>query len=373
MQIEDIALVMVPALGAKGVVHLLECYGSAEEIFAQPIDSLIGQARLRENVARNIVSRGSFAAAEQEIRYCLRHDIKMVASTDPEYPQIMRETSDYPHVLYVRGSVGALSMRTITFVGTRNMTPYGERACNTLIGKLAERLPDLCVVSGLALGVDAAAHRAALASGVPTVAVVANALPDVTPVQHTALARDIIDHGGAVISELHSQTKQNGSYFISRNRIMATLGYGTVVVESAASGGSMATVEFADGYNRPVMAVPGRITDPFSAGTNRLIRNRKAQSVLSAEDIVRELMWDLELPSLPNVAAQSDEVLKSLLPAERSVLECFGNADTLTADELMERSGLSFGELSAHLMSMEVAGAVRRLPGNVFEKLIHTL
>lgn len=373
MQVEDIALTLVPSLGIKGTVHLLECFGSAERIFAQPLDTLVGQAQLREDVARSIVAKSSFAAAEREAAYCCRHNIKMVASTDPEYPQIMRETDDYPHVLYVCGNVGALSMRTISFVGTRRITPYGERACNMLVGGLAEQLPDLCIVSGLAYGVDAAAHRAALANGAATVAVVANALPGVTPVPHTDLARDIVDKGGAIITELHSQTKQNGSYFISRNRIMAALGYGTVVVESAASGGSLATAKFADGYNRSVMAVPGRITDSCSAGTNLLIRNRKAQAVLSAGDIISELMWDLDLPAADMASKQDTSLLESLLPAERAVLECFGNADTLSTAELADRTGLGIGELSAHLMSMEIAGAVRQLPGNIFEKLIDTL
>ena len=362
---------MVAGLGTRGVVHLLDCFGSAADIFAQPLDALVGVAQLREDAARNIVSKASFAAAEREIAYCRKHGIAAVASTDADYPQIMRETVDYPHVVYVCGSVGALSRRTITVVGTRRMTPYGERACNTLVQGLAERLPDICIVSGLAFGIDSAAHRAALVSGVPTVAVVANALPDVTPTAHTALARDILDHGGAVITELHSQTKQNGSYFISRNRIMAALGYGTVVVESDAGGGSLATAKFADDYNRPVMAVPGRISDRFSLGTNLLIRNRKAQAVLSAEDVVTELMWDLDLPSQSVAAVTDNAVAESLLPVERQILECFGNADTLSTAELMDRCGLNFGELSAHLMSMEISGAVRQLPGNIFEKLIH--
>ena len=360
---------MVKGLGVKGVVRLLECFGSASNIFAQSVDSLIGEAELREDVARNVASRSSFAAAERELKYCRKHGIRPVASTDSEYPQIMRETSDYPHVLYVNGSVEALSKRTITFVGTRRMTHYGERVCNELVRGLAERLPDLCVVSGLAYGIDAAIHRAALSNGVPTVAVIANALPDVTPTAHTALARDIVAHGGAIVTELHSQTHQNGSYYISRNRVMAAASYGTVVIESGASGGSLATAGFADGYNRAVMAVPGRITDLYSLGANILIRNRKAQPVLSAEDIISELMWDMDLPVETVIAAKTDDVAASLLPVERRILECFGNSDTASTSELSERSGMSFGELAAHLMSMEIAGAVRQLPGNIFERL----
>lgn len=369
MQIEDIAITFVPSLGVKGVVHLLETFGSAERVFAASADELVQRAQLRRDVAENLRSPLPFAAAEREIAYCARHGIKMTASTDPEYPRMLRETNDYPHVLYVLGSVEALSMRTITFVGTRRITPYGERACNMLIEGLAGRVPDLCIVSGLAYGVDAAAHRAAIARGVPTVAVVANPLPSVTPVPHTDLARDIVAHGGAIVSELPSSTKQNGSLFISRNRIMAALGHGTVVVESAAGGGSLATAKFADGYDRSVMAVPGRITDTCSQGTNMLIRNRKAQAVLSADDIAAELMWELELPRATREERDA-AVASALLPVERRLLECFGSGDTATASELADRSGMGIGELSAHMMSLELSGAVRMLPGNVYEKLI---
>ena len=373
MQIEDIALTMVRGLGVKGIVHLLECFGSAAEVFAQSAESLAVGAELRDDIVRNILSRSSFAEAERELQYCRRNDIRPVASTDHEYPQIMRETDDYPHVIYVRGSTEALSKRTITFVGTRQMTPYGERVCNTLIGGLAERLPDLCIVSGLAYGIDGASHRAAILNGIPTVAVIANALPDVSPTAHTQLARDIISRGGAIVTELNSQSRQKGNFYISRNRIMAALGYGTVVVESNASGGSLATAKFADGYNRSVMAVPGRISDTFSTGCNLLIRNRKAQAVISAEDIITELMWDMDLPADIRSATGGSDILEQLLPVERRILECFGTSDTLSSAELSDRTGMNIGELSAHLMSMEISGAVRQLPGNIFEKLINEL
>lgn len=366
MGIADIALTMTPALGVRGTVHLLDIFGSAERIFSASVGELTERGRLREDVARNIASRTAFPAAERELEYCRRHAITPVASTDPEYPQIMRETDDYPHVIYVCGSVGALGMRCVTFVGTRRMTSYGERACSMLISEMAELVPDLCIVSGMAYGIDGAAHRAALQAHIPTVGVLANVLPAVNPVHHAPLGRDIIEHGGALLSELPSTTKMNGAYYISRNRIMAALGYGTVVVESAAGGGSLATARFADGYNRSVMAVPGKITDKSSAGTNMLIRNRKAQLVTSGEDIIRELMWDM---NLPQPERREIEAAASLLPAEKTLLDCFGDESTLSAEVLAERCGMNIGEMLALLMSMEIEGRIRQLPGNIYEKL----
>lgn len=293
MTIEDIALQMTPGIGVKGAVHLLGVFGSARDIFAAAPDELAGEAGLREEIAREIVRRRGFAAAEKELEHCRRNGIAAIASTDPEYPPLLREIPDYPHVLYIKGDTAALSARCLSMVGTRNATPYGQTMCNRLVEGLAAQVPGLCIVSGLAFGIDVAAHRAALAAGVPTVAVLANPLPEVTPAQHTAVARDILDHGGALVTELHSQTRQNGTAYIARNRIIAGLSAGCIVVESPDSGGSLVTAHCADDYDRSVMAVPGRATDRMSAGTNHLIRNRKAQLVLTADDIVRELMWDL--------------------------------------------------------------------------------
>lgn len=367
MKIEDLALVMTRGLGTKGVVHLLEVFGDAESVFRSSARDLVERAELREDVARAIVERSGWRAAEREMTYCLRHSIEAVASTDAEYPTQLREIVDYPHIIYVRGDVGALSHRCISFVGTRRMTPYGERACSELIAGLASRVPDLCIVSGLAFGIDSAAHRAALLNKVPTVAVVANPLPEVSPTQHTALAEDIIANGGAIVSELPSSTPPKGCYYISRNRIIAALGYGTVVVESHSGGGALTTAQFADDYNRSVMALPGRMFDSAAAGTNHLIRSRRAQLVASAEDIINELMWDLSLPEKP--VMKVDTTL-DLTPDEKGLLCCFRTSDPLSVGELMALSGMQSGELSALLMSLELAGAVRLLPGNMYEKLI---
>lgn len=236
MTIEDIALQMTPGIGVKGAVHLLGIFGDARGIFAAAPEELAMKAVLREDIIRNIVHRKGFAAAEKELGYCRRNSIAAIASTDPEFPVLLREIPDYPHVLYLKGNAAALSARCVAMVGTRRATPYGQTMCNRLVEGLAAQVPELCIVSGLAFGIDVAAHRAALAAGVRTVAVLANPLPGVMPAQHTAVARDILDHGGALVTELHSQTRQNGTAYLARNRIIAGLGAGCVVVESPDSG-----------------------------------------------------------------------------------------------------------------------------------------
>lgn len=328
-------------------------------------DELVGRAELRGTIAKDIAARISCRQAEKEIKYMERNSLAAVASTDPEYPHMLRECPDYPHVLYVRGNVNALcGMRMISMVGTRKITPYGQRMCSILTGQLNELEPDATVVSGLAFGVDAGCHKAAMEYGLKCVAVVANVLPEVTPAQNARLADMIVAQGGAIISELNSQTKQNGSYYIPRNRIVAGISAGTVVVESPLEGGSLGTAEMAYGYDRVVMAVPGRAGDRCSEGSNMLIRNRKAVMVCSGGDIVYELGWNIkragEIPARQVVAYPLDD-------DERRIVACFGEGESVGLDILAVRSGMSVGETSAVLMNLEINGVVRSLPGKVYE------
>ncbi len=364
--LESIALLMIPGIGVKGAVHLLETFGDARAVFDASFDELTGRAELRPDLARAIVRREGFARAEKELAYCRRNELSVLASTDAAYPPLLREIPDYPPVLYATGNLDALARRCLSVVGTREATAYGQIVCNRLVEGLAERVPDLCIVSGLAFGIDAAAHRAALAAEVPTVAVLANALPDVTPAQHTALARDIVAHGGALVSETHSQMPQKGTGYLARNRIIAGLSAGCVVVESPENGGSLHTAACADDYHRTVMAVPGRITDKASHGTNHLIYSHKAQLIQSAGDIIRELLWDIG----PDAAAlRPQPATEQLTPDEARLLACFPDSDPVPVEELGRASGFDLGTLTALLVGLELAGAVRQLQGNRYVKI----
>lgn len=366
MTLEDIALQMTPGIGVKGAVHLIETFKDARQVFAASSEELEECASLRADLAQQIVRRKGFAAAEKELTHCLRHGITAIASTDPEFPPLLREIPDYPHVLYIHGNPDSLKLRCLSMVGTREATPYGQVMCSRLVEGLADRIPGLCIVSGLAFGIDVACHRAALAAGIPTLGILANPLPGVTPVQHTAVAREMIERGGALITELHSQVKQNGTFYLARNRIIAALSAGTVIVESPDNSGSLVTAHCADSYNRSLMAVPGRATDKNSAGANHLIRNRKAQAVFSASDIIEELAWDLELENTPG---RKRPMTPELTPDEKGLLGCFRTTDPLSAETLGELSGLNPGELATLLVGLELAGAIRQFPGNRYMKL----
>lgn len=364
--IDDIALSMQAHLGARGIVHLLRCFGSAEAIYAASVDELVARAELQESIAREIVARKSHRAADRELSYCARHGIEPIASTDEAYPALMRETDDYPHVLYIKGNAEALGGLTLSMVGTRHISQYGITMCERLIEGLSHRVSSLTIVSGLAFGVDVNCHRAAVRHHLPTVAFVANALPAVTPAQHTAFAREIVDEGGAIVTELHSQTKQNGRYYIPRNRLIASISGGTVVVESGASGGSLHTAAMADSYNRVVMAVPGRVTDMSSEGCNALIRNRKAALVTSADDIIAEMGWDLhEAECKPS----AKEPVIELSRDEAGLLSLIGAADPISIVRLQELTALDMGTLAALLLNLELAGVIRQVPGQMYIRI----
>lgn len=366
MTLEDLALLFVRGIGSRGAAHLVDHFGSAEDVYAASRSALINDAGLRPELAERIVNGDGLHAAEAEVAYCRKHDIRIISATDAEYPLPLREASDRPHVLFVKGNVDALSMRTLSVVGTREISPSGKDITNKLIGDLTTAIDDLCIVSGMAYGADGAAHRAALAHGATTVGVVASVLPEVTPTAHRALAEDILRNGGAIVSELHSQTKQNGALFIARNRIIAALSMGLLVVESPATGGSLATAEIADSYGRVVMAVPGRITDSTSFGTNNLIRCGKARLILSASDIIEDLGW---VPKSKQQPQAEDTVSGTLTPSQRMILSAFDTATTLDYNELITATGLTMGELAMELMELELKGNIRLLPGKRYERV----
>ena len=365
MILDDIALTFIPQLGVRGIVHLLEIFGDAASIFSASEQELVGQAELRGDIARSIVRKQGYDEEERELRYCEKHGIRTISSCSADYSERLRFTTDYPHVLYTIGSAACLKAeRTLSIVGTRRMTPYGERICNEILEVVAEKFPDTVIVSGLAYGADAAAHRAALRHGLRTVGVIANALPGISPAANTTLARNMVEQGGAVITEVSSQTPQNGNLYIPRNRIIAGLAEGLLILESPAGGGSMHTARAADGYSRTVMAVPGRGTDSMSVGTNWLIRTGMAQLVSTAEHLFESMDWH-----------PADAVPEKLYINEREfnekelrILAAIDESDGTPLDKIIERSGYGAGEVVAALLELELSDIVCQLPGKIYEK-----
>lgn len=372
MTLHDIALTFTPSLGNKGVAHLIDIFGDAESIFGASEEELRQRAGIsHKGIIEDIVRRTGFAAAEREMDYCQRHHIYAIAATDEVYPPLLRECPDHPHIIYAQGSLEALALPTVAFVGTRTISSYGQMAGRRIIEQLHQLKGDVCIASGLAFGNDENAHKAALEEGAKTVAVIANALPEVAPAGNRNLADHILADGGAIVTEVSSQHKNRGHFFPARNRIIAGISSGTVVVESPYKGGSLITAEYALSYGRTVMAVPGRAFDKNSYGSNSLIKQHKAAMVCSGSDILYELGWD--------VTAEAEEVFApvshptetiNLSLDERRLLEAISLGEVVEYETLVARTSFPPARVVALLTSLELCDAVRILPGRKCERLI---
>ena len=364
MIIDDIALTLQPKIGPHTAAHLLSCFGSAEKIYSATADEIIQQAELNAELARQITAKTCHRQAEEELKYCRLNGITPVAWDSENYPKLLGESSDFPPVIYYKGDLGALGhRRMLSIVGTRRMTSYGQKVCDRIIAELAALCPDIVIVSGLAYGVDGACHRAALAHGLSTVAVLPNPVTTIYPSQHTRLAEEMIAHGGGILSEYHSRMKIKGVTFLARNRIIAGMSAGTLVIESPEKGGSMITARLAHGYDRSVMAIPGRIGDTCSEGTNKLIATEMARMVCSGEDIARESGWEHVRPTTSTILEQP-----TLSPEAGKLLSLIPESDTISIDTLAALSNLSIAEMSTLLFELEFEGAIRALPGKLYEK-----
>ncbi len=273
--------------------------------------------------------------------------IKQITIGTAEYPPYLSEIPSPPKILYIRGELPTAPC--VAIVGTRNPTHYGKEVTYQLAYELARA--GLVIVSGLALGIDSIAHRGALDAGGKTVAVLANGLEKVSPARHLGLAHEIIDSGGALVSEYPEGTDTFPVNFAVRNRIISGLSLGTIVTEANAKSGSLITADFALKQNRIVFAVPGNITQPRSAGPNNLLREG-ATPVTGSTDVLQTLNFTTNyVPDIP-VTANS--------PHEALILELLQSGET-TSQYLIETSGMSASDFANVISLMEITGRVRNI------------
>lgn len=342
-----------------------------QDFFEMPAAQLVRTLMVSESCIMPMDIRNeALFNARRELDFVERHHIQTLFYGQPGYPVRLGEIPDAPLVLYKLGSADLDEQKALGWVGTRRATRRGIETCAKLIKEISDCGFRFSVISGLALGIDAAAHRAALDCGEPTVAVVAHGLNTIYPTQNRELAKRILASGGAIVSEYPSGTKPYRQNFLFRNRIVAGLSDGVVVVESPVKGGAMSTGTLAFGYNRALFAIPGRPEDEMSRGCNLLIRKNKAMLADSGSDIMEELGWkaigsrkivenDVLKPELTGIQAEIYSILKD---SRKSV-----SFDDL--HHLLNKGNvaISVPELMAALGEMEFDGVIAKLPGNRFE------
>lgn len=351
-------------LPPRTVLELLDRYGSPIAVASASASAIASAGRL------TATEMARFAEAQQrdyraDMRKLAELDCRIVSIQSEEYPANLRQIYDPPPMLFVRGRLVPSDERAIAIVGTRRVTPYGRLASETLGRDLAAR--GVTVVSGMAVGADAAAHRGALSAGGRTIGVLACGI-DVPYPQATMELREQAASRGAVISEVPLGTAARAARFHARNRLISGLALGVVVTEAPERSGALITANLAGGQGRQVLAVPGSINSEFSRGTHALLRDG-ARLVESVEDILDEVALPAGQPESeaprPEAAAPAPS---DLTPEECSILEVL-SLQQRHVDEVIEECDLPAARASASLLMLELKGLVRRLPGSMFMRV----
>ena len=317
------------------------------------INELIN-AGLEENIAHEFLVWRESAPLEKIMENLYKENINTISISEPGYPELLKEIADPPHTLFVRGQIPA-SCTAVGVVGTRKLTAYGKLACQEIVGPLAEQ--NIIIVSGLAFGIDAVAHQTTLDHKGKTIAVLGGGVDKktVAPTAHQFLAEQIIEQGGAIISEYPPGFAPTNYTFPARNRIIAGLSLGTLVIEAPETSGALITAKCALDYNREVFAVPHPITSPTGAGPNNLIK-MGAKLVTSAADIIEELnLQDL------GIVSHNRQTLPST-PTEAKILELL-KAEQMHIDLIIKLTGLESPAVNSALTLMEMKGKVRNMGG----------
>ena len=303
--------------------------------------------------------------ASDEVTFIRNKGITPLFFTDSDYPQRLLECDDAPLMLYYKGNSTALQApHVVSIVGTRHATPYGKNFVETLVKELSDSCPDTLIVSGLAYGIDVAAHRAALRYGLPTTAVLAHGLNTIYPSVHRNTAIEMLERGG-LFTEYTSQQITHKGFFLARNRIVAGLADAVVVVESGLKGGSLFTATVAGDYHRDVFALPGRVGDISSMGCNQLIRNNKAALITCADDLIEAMGWATRKEA-PTQASLSVVDTANLTPDEQNIMHYLANQGEGQINRMAIELNTPIATLSAMLVELEFKGCVVAFPGGVY-------
>ena len=367
-----IALNMTPGIGPRAAAKLLENLGSPSAVFGAPRMAL-DRLRLRPEAIDSIIAQDQHGKADEEILRTREVGADVLILDDGVYPSLLREIFDPPITLYVKGAwKSCLEGPCVAIVGSRRCSTYGQNAATMLARDLAKR--GVTIVSGLARGIDAAAHRGALEAGGRTVAVMGTGLDQIYPRDHNKLVDEILASGGALVSEFPLATPPAPQNFPYRNRVISGLSLGVLLIEAAENSGSLITARLAMEQNREVWAVPGNITSRNSFGTNYLIKGAGAKLVQQWQDVVSEFPPELAAELLPppsrkkqqNLVQQLALAPGDLTDNESLVFQALSTDDTVHIDALAITTRLSLPDLTSALLGLEMRELIRQLPGKCF-------
>lgn len=358
----EIALTQVNGLGSVQSKILLDFFENAENIFKAKKKDLSLIEGIGDFRANSIKSFDNFKDAENEIEFLTKHHIQALFIKNKEYPQNLLHCYDAPIMLYYRGVADLNNTKSISIIGTRNNTDYGKQFTEKLIEDLQKE--NITIYSGLAFGIDAIAHKAALKNNLPTIGVLAHGLDSIYPNQHKSLAKEMLINGG-LITEFIKGTKADKHNFPRRNRIVAGISNATIVIETAAKGGSMITAELAYNYNKDLFAVPGKVYDSKSEGCLKLIKQNKAILITNSTDLLDSMGWSSNMSKVP----KQKELFIELNENEKIVYDLIYQKTTINIDDLFLACKLSSSLVASCLLSLELNGLIASLPGKIYKVL----
>lgn len=341
---------------------MLARIGSESEFFAASERQLSAVMGFSNRIFAGDYRAKLLETARREADFIASAGIRPLYFTDDDYPRRLAQAEDAPIMLYTLGQADLDRGHMLAVVGTRHATPYGIDFVDKLVAEASAKLSEpLTVISGLAFGIDAAAHRAALRIGVPTVGVLAHGLNKIYPSQHRSMAAEMAHNGGLLVTEYRSDTPVHKGNFIARNRIVAALADALVVAESAQKGGALITARLASGYNRDVFALPGRSSDRYSQGCNRLIANHTAALIQNADDLIAAMGWAVtsEDPSQPSLFVE-------LSADEQAVVDYLQERSEAHISQLIALLGRTVAKVMALMIDMEFKGLVIAYPGGKY-------
>jgi DNA processing protein len=361
----EVALGMIPGIGG-GLTKLLVSYcGSPERIFNTPKGKLKKIPGIGEKLAETIISnKHTLIEAEKVVEKALKEHTQIFFYTDKDYPERLKNINDAPAILYYKGNVGLNPPKTVGIVGTRNASEYGKITVDRIIEAI--KIHEPLIISGLAYGIDIAAHQAALNQGLSTIGCMATGLDKIYPSVHSNIAHKMINQGG-LLTEYPFEKKANPDQFPARNRIIAALCDVLIVVEAAAKGGALITAEMANDYNREVFAIPGNIDQKYSEGCNKLISNHQAHIFTDVHALEKVMNWTLDSQNCSVNTRPKALVLDGLETDEISIYQLLSSQDTLLIDELSWKSNIPISKLASVLLSMEFKGVLKSLPGKRYK------
>ncbi len=358
-----LALQKANGIGDITAKKLLQTCGSAEAIFKEKSSRLekiygIGKATLA-----GLKDQSLLRDSEKEFNFCTKNQIDIFGFLDENYPEKLRHCPDGPILIFSKGNIKFKEKKIISIIGTRMMTNYGKSFLQEFMADIKHYDP--LIISGLAYGVDIYAHQLAMKHNLQTVAVLAHGLDTIYPKVHQKYALQLQENGG-VISEFWSKTNPDRENFIKRNRIVAGISEATVVIESAKKGGSLITADIANSYNRDVFAVPGRSKDIFSQGCNDLIKHNKAALLTSVKDLEYFLNWDMQHVSPKTI---QKKLFIELSETEQIIYQFLQQNGKQTLDLISLHCQIPIFKTAPVLLDLELKGAVRPLPGKMFEAI----